>query len=103
MEKIYWSNIEYHYKKGSSDSDNLKGGFVYVFLKTFDAQTALKRILSELELKGLIPIEIEFVSPYDIEIEWDTEEQTERIKSICTKEFQTSDIVFDTFHAYETE
>lgn len=56
-----------------------------------------------MELMELIPIEIEFVSPYDIEKEWDTEKQSEKIKSICTRELQTTDIVFDTFHAYESE
>jgi len=101
--KLYWSSVEYHYKTGKSDSKNLTGGFVYVFLKTFDARTALKRILEELELMELTPIEIEFVSPYDINTEWDTEEQTKKIMTICNNGFQNTDIVFDTFHAYEVE
>jgi len=103
MNKIYWSSIEYHYKKGLLNSKNIKGGFVYVFLITFDVKTALKRIISELELLELIPIEIEFISPYNIETEWNTDTQTEKIKSICTNGFKDTDIVFDTFHAYETE
>ena len=102
-EKLYWANIEYHYEKNSTESEKLQGGFVYVFLKTYDVQTALKRILSELKRLKLKPIEIEFISPYDLETEWDTVGQKEKILSICDDVKETSDIIFDTFNAYETE
>ena len=102
-DKLYWANIEYHYEKNSTEYKKLQGGFVYVFLKAFDVQTALKRIIFELKVLKLKPIEIEFISPYDIETEWDTVGQKEKILSICETVQETSDIIFDTFNAYETE
>jgi hypothetical protein len=101
--KLYWSSIEYHYDKTNPESKKLRGGFVYVFLAAFDAQESLKKILHELKLLKLKPIEIEFISLYDLETEWDTDQQKEIILSICEEVQKTSDVIFDAFNAYEIE
>lgn len=81
----------------------LRGGFVYVFLSAFDVQDALKKILNELKILKLKAEEIEFISTYDIETEWDTRQRKEEVLSICEEVQKTSAVIFDTFHAYENE
>lgn len=103
IDRLYWSSIEYHYDKTNPESKKLKGGFVYVFLSAFDVQDALNKILVELKTLKLKPVEIEFISTYDIETEWDTKQQKEEILSICKEVRKTSAVIFDTFHAYENE
>ncbi len=103
MNKLYWSSIEYIYNKTNLGSNKRKGGFVYVFLSAFDVQDALKKILNEFRTLQLKPVEIEFISTYDLETEWDTKQQKEKMLSICEEVQKTSDVIFDTFHAYENE
>lgn len=99
-DKLYWSSIEYHYDKTNPESKKLKGGFVYVFLVAFDVQDALKIIHNELKSLKLKPVEIEFISPYDLEMKWDSDEQNATILSICEEVQKTSVVKFDTFYAY---
>jgi hypothetical protein len=101
--KLYWSSIEYHYDKTNPESKKRRGGFVYVFLSAFDVQDALKKILNELKTLKLKPVEIEFISTYDLETEWDTKQQKEEVLSICEEVQKTSTVIFDIFHAYENE
>jgi uncharacterized membrane protein len=101
IDKLYWSSIEYHYDKTNPEAKNLRGGFVYVFLLAFDVQDALKKIINELKSLKLKPVEIEFISPYDLDTEWDTDQQKTTVLSICKEVQETSDVIFDTFHAYE--
>lgn len=101
--KLYWSSIEYHYEKNNPEFKKLRGGFVYVYLVAFDVQEALEKILNKLKSIELKPVEIEFISPFDLDTEWDTDEQKATVLSICEEVQRTSDIIFDTFNAYETE
>ena len=101
IDKLYWSSIEYHYDKTNPEAKKLRGGFVYVFLVAFDVQDALKKILNELKSLKLNPVEIEFISPYDLDTEWDTDQQKATVLSICKEVQETSDVIFDTFNAYE--
>ena len=101
IDKLYWSSIEYHYDKTNPEAKKLRGGFVYVFLLAFDVQDALKKILNELKSLKLKPVEIEFISTYDLDMEWDTDHQKATVLSICEEVQETSAVIFDTFNAYE--
>lgn len=95
--KIYWSSIEYSY----SDNKDLKGGFVYAFIKAFDAREALKKLLPAFDEKGMVPIEIEFIMPYDVETEWETAKETSNFLKLNKAALKSDEVVFDVFYAYE--
>ena len=98
--KIYWTGIEYNYDEKSND---LKGGFVYAFVKSFDVREALEKVLKALKEEKLVPLDIEFVSPYDEEMEWETEEQTKQFLEMYEDAKNTEDVIFDDFYAYESD
>ena len=98
---VYWSGIEYSYSKDSIDYKKLKGGFIYVFVKAFDVRDALEKLLLEMSKQKIIPLEIEFVSPYDKQLEWEKEEDTNKYLKLYEEALKTEHIVFDTFFAYE--
>ena len=100
--KIYWTSIEYRYIK-KVDKKDLKGGFVYAFINANDVRDVLKKVLIELAKQNLEPIEIEFISPYDKEMEWETKEQTEHFKQLYKESKKTDNVVFDDFYAYKTD
>ncbi len=101
--KVYWCGIEYSYKKGSPDFGKLKGGFVYVFVKASDVREALEKILNELNEKHLNPIEVDFVSPYDEDMEWETTDQTSNYTRLFEEASNSTEVIFDDFYAYEKE
>jgi hypothetical protein len=98
---VYWADIEYTYGEESDEFGNMKGGFVYVFVKSFDVRTALDQILNSLKDEKLIPFHINFVQPYEKEMEWETEEQTKHFFELYNDARGTSDVIFDTLYAYE--
>lgn len=102
-QKIYWSSIEYRYCENSEKYGKLLGGFVYVFLKAFDAKEALSKIIVELKEEKLDPVEIEFVKPYEADLEWETLEQTMYYLELFEKAKSSEYLIFDDFHAYENE
>ena len=99
--KVYWSSIEYLYKKEAEEYDKLKGGFVYVFVKASDVKEAMNIIEVSFSKDNLKPIEIEFLEPYDESLEWETSEITKHYLGLFKKAQNTSEIIFDDFHAYE--
>ncbi|MBC5774899.1 hypothetical protein H8S95_12555 [Pontibacter sp. KCTC 32443] len=99
--KVYWSSIEYKYGDASDNPEKLKGGFAYVFIKAFDVRDALEKISESLDRKGLHPIEIEFISPYDKETEWETSKETKHYKRLFVEALNSSDVVYDDLYAYE--
>lgn len=99
--KVYWSSIEYKYNE---NSHRLKGGFVYSFIKANDVRDALKNLLSELKNKKLEVVEIEFLSPYDLNTVWKTKKQTNRYKELYEEANVSNNIVvFDDFYSYEND
>lgn len=101
--KVFWSGIEYHYKTGSSSIKKLKGGFVYVFSRAFDVRDALENILTEMNKRGLLPIEIEYISPYDSEMEWEVVKDNKHYLELYNQAAKSDIVVFDDFYAYENE
>ena len=101
--KIYWSSIEYSYSKNSKEAEKLKGGFVYALIKAYDAREALEKIQSALDNENMIPIEIEYISPYDVNMEWEEEDQTSHFNGLYEEAGKKSDVIFDEFYAYEKE
>ncbi len=99
--KVFWSSIEYKYDKNSKESKKLKGGFVYVFVKAYDAREAIERMIAELNKLDISPLEIEFVKPYEESLEWETPEDTSHFRSLYKDAKESADIVFDIFYAYE--
>ncbi len=96
--RIYWSSIEYVYKKPEG---NLLGGFVYVFINAFDVRFALEKISKEFIRENLIIKDIEFIKPYHPEQEWNSTERTEHYSKLCKIAKKSSRVEFDTFYAYE--
>jgi len=99
--KIYWSSIEYKYDKKAIESKDLKGGFVYAFIKAKDIRDALENLLNELKLQSLVPVEIEFMKPYDLEIEWETPEKTKHYQDLFDEAKKSTNVIFDKFYAFE--
>ena len=99
--KVFWTGIEYSYMIGSEKYGNLKGGFVYAFIKAYDVREALTKITDQLNKISMEPIEIEFLKPYEKNLEWETIEQTKHYLDLYKQSNKTNDIIFDIFHAYE--
>ena len=101
--KIYWTSIEYNYGKTSPQFGKLTGGLVYGFVKAFDAKEALKKFTEELKNQNMIVKEVEFISPYDIDMEWETNKQTKKFIQLYRKAESLNQVLFDEFYAYENE
>lgn len=97
--KIYWTGVEYSY----SLNKNLKGGFVYAFIKAIDVRDALDLLLIRLKQESLIPLEIEFISPYSQEMEWENKKQTKHYSKLYDEALNTDSVIFDDFYAYEND
>lgn len=100
-EVIFWSSIEYIYNKGSEDYEKSEGGFVYIFTNAFDVIEVLNKINSEFKKRFLKPVNIEYITPYDIELDWETSEETAYYLSLYNKAKKTGALIFDDFYAYE--
>ena len=100
--KIFWSSIEFRYDKGSPDFENLVGGFVYVFIKSFDVIEALEKIQKAFKERKLTPIEIEHISPYNPELEWENEDETKKYTELSEFAFRSGLVEFDDFYSYES-
>jgi hypothetical protein len=94
--KVYWSSIEYTY----SSKKNLKGGFVYVFVKAFDVREALAKLLAAFDEKKMTPNEIEYIMPYDVDTEWETSKQTSKFLELNNAALKSDEVIFDDFYAY---
>ena len=99
--KIYWTSVEFNYSKKSPQFGKLTGGFVYGFVKAFDVREALNKFTEELMHQDMEVKEVEFISPYDIETKWETEEQTIRFIQLYKDAASSNQVTFDDFYAYE--
>jgi len=100
--KIYWSSVEFLYEKKSVDYGKLEGGFVYVFIKSSDAAEALDKIKKAFKEKYLNPIDIDYISPYDPELEWEHEEDQKKYLKLYDFAFHSGLVEFDDFYSYES-
>jgi hypothetical protein len=96
--RIYWSSIEYKYDKNDS---NLIGGFVYVFIKASNVRTALEKILKDFKNEKIIPVDIEFIQPYNPKLVWENQDQTEYYQELYTSAKKSTKLIFDKFYAFE--
>ncbi|WP_276134854.1 hypothetical protein [Polluticoccus soli] len=99
--QLYWGSIEYSYTKKHKQYAKLKGGLVYAFFVAQDVREFLAAVEAEL---GKLHIEIdavEFVSLYDVDMEWEDEDDNDTYKQLAEKAVQSSEVVFDDFYAYE--
>lgn len=94
--KVYWSSVEYSY----SGKKNLKGGFVFAFVKAFDVREALAKLLAALDENKMTPVEIEYIMPYDIDTEWESPEETSKFLDINNVALKSDEVIFDDFYAY---
>ena len=101
--RVYWTSVEYKYLKGSADFDKLKGGTVYAFVSSKDVQDALKKYLSVFEDLKLKTTDIEFIKPYDTEMDWADKKQTSHFLNLYNEAQSSSDVILDDFYAYEKE
>lgn len=97
---VYWSSFEFAYEKNNV---NLKGGFVYCLVKAFDARDAINKIESALKLQNLICIKMDYVSIYEENMEWETEEQTRNFNRLYNMAQNNRDVNFDDFYSYQTD
>ena len=100
---IYWSSVEYSYASKCSQSEKLKGGFVYAFVKALNSEDALSKVTEELKLQDIEVKEVEFVAPYQINTEWETEKQRNNFMQLYNAAQSSNEVSFDIFYAYETE
>ncbi len=103
-QKVYWSGVEFTYLPEAPDFGKLAGGFVYGFVKAFDAKQALKKFTYELRKQfGVEVREVEFVSLYDEKTKWETEKETREYLRLYRQAETSGNVVFDAFHSYEKE
>jgi hypothetical protein len=100
---VYWAGIEYVYTKNSPEYNKLKGGFVYAFVGAKDKNIALNKIKAELKNSHLTPVDIEFISLYDMDTKWNNEEQTKNYIDLFNESQKSDQVFFDTFYAYEID
>ena len=101
--KIFWTGIEYNYSKLSPHFGRLAGGFVYGFVKAVNAKDAMNKFTNDLNLKDIDVKLVEFITPYDIKMEWETEEQTNKYIQLCEEAKSSNRVLFDDFYAYESK
>lgn len=101
--KVYWTSIEYIYGKESLKFKQLKGGFVYGFVRAFDAREAIIKFTAKLKSQNLKVKYIEFVSPYEREMEWDTQENKEKFIQLHDEAALVDEVILDDLYAYENE
>lgn len=99
--KVYYTNIEFNYNKPSAVS--LIGGFVYGFVQALDAREALHKFTNELKRQDIAVKEVEFISPYEVEMEWETAEQTNKFVQLYKKAKSVNQVIFDDFYSYEND
>jgi len=101
--KIYWTSIEFKFLKESPNFENYKGGLVYAFVKASDAKNALMKFEDSLKENKLRSSDIEFVKPYDEELEWEDDEQTAHFINLYQEAVKNNDVVLDDWYFYEND
>jgi len=101
VKKIYWTSIEYLVENNS----NTRGGMVYAFAQAIDARDAIEKFIEKLheEKKNSSILEVEFVSPYDFDIEWESEKEKSLYDSLYHRAINNEEVIFDVFYDYGFE
>ena len=101
MTRIFWTSIEYTYNSEQSSNKGLVGGFVYAFVSSTEDNEARSKFLSALGQQQMTVKEVDFITPYLDNTEWENEEQTKHYKSLFADAKKTDNVIFDTFYGYE--
>lgn len=101
--RIYWSSVEYIFNEDSPKFGKLKGGAVYAFVKAKDARDSLEKIIKALTDEFLIPVDVEYISIYDTDIEWENDEETSQFMQLYQEAENSNEVIFDVFYEYEKE
>ena len=100
MKKIYWAGIEFSYTIQAPEFEELKGGFLYVFIKSSNANEACRHIESALLSKGMKIETLEFISLYEKNMEWETPEQSNHFLELYQEAQNSNDVILDDIYAY---
>jgi hypothetical protein len=101
--KIFWSSVAYKYREDHESYPELKGGFVAFLLRAKDARQVLTVMENEFSSMGMDLVEVEFIRPYELDIEWEDEEVGSLYLTIYKRARKTDTIQFHIFHEYRDE
>lgn len=101
--QVYWADVEYYYNADYKQKTNLTGGSIFMFMKAFDVRDCLERILVEIKKEDLILHQIVFITPYDVDLEWETEEEKKHYAELYNQALKSDEVIFDENYAYENE
>jgi len=98
--RVYWSNVEFTYNKGSAQHGIFEGGVVYAFTRAFDARQAILRIEAEFVARGLGMRSVDYVAEYG-EIPWDNDNDQLHFDGVAALAGSTGEVFLDSFEVYE--
>lgn len=98
--RIYWTSVEFTLKSTHKDFGEVKGGFVYAFVKSIDEKEAHNKFAAELDSHQLIPTEFEYIEPYE-DIEWGNYNDEKYYKSLVEETNSSMNVILDDFYMYE--
>jgi len=101
--KVYWTSVEFQTDVKDENGVEYTGGFVYAFVFAKDAREALTRIEEDLNKQNRPPTVFEFVSPYDVGIKWEDEDNTKLYLDLYQQAEKAGGIIYDEFYLYEKE
>ena len=99
--QIFQLSIEYLYTVNSPKYNQLKGGFVYAFVSAIDEKEATNKLHVKLQEYNIELKRIEFVSIYDLNTEWEKEQDKKKYSMLYKRAKTSNEIQFDDFYAYE--
>jgi hypothetical protein len=100
--ETYWTEIEYRYSEPKWSEAELKGGFVYAFVRADDVRDALSKFEAAMAEENLIPSRIRYVSPYG-ETSWQKEEDQRKFDRLVKDAEAGEEVVFDDFYAFRED
>ena len=74
---------------------------MYVFYRTDDVRKMIMSIERRFQAMNLEVKVVEFVKPYDKEMEWDTIENAKHFGDLYKQSIAVDELVLDGFYAYE--
>ena len=99
---VYWSDIEFRYRRGSRERTVLAGGMFFAFVRADDARDALRRFVQAVSSKGLDIHEVKMVAPYDESV-WEERKDAEYYSKLAQTAESSGDVVFSDADVYEDD
>lgn len=101
--RVYICDVDYLYKEQADEYEKFIGGAVYVFVRAFDVQEVLQLLKEDMKTKYMEPREIVSIAPYNVNQEWETEEEQMHYLYLYQECEKVNEIVYDDFMAYARE